>query len=109
MAFCYTLTYHYEYLQNTTTINGQKKCYKFHTVPRNFHRAHFTCSAEGGHLVIINSDEEATVIREIFAKYPPGRMIGSFWKDVAFVGFHNWGEGGDWRTIHGNFFLTISC
>ncbi|CAB3222948.1 unnamed protein product [Arctia plantaginis] len=78
-----------------------KKCYKLHTVPRNYHRAHFTCSAEGGHLAIINSDQEATVLRELFAKYPPARIVGNFWKDVAFVGFHNWGEGGDWRTIHG--------
>ncbi|XP_075986852.1 uncharacterized protein LOC142983722 [Anticarsia gemmatalis] len=77
------------------------KCYKFHTVPRQFKRAHFACSAEGGHLAIINSDEEAKVLRELFAKYPAHTMIGNFWKDVAFIGFHDWDEHGDWRTIHG--------
>ncbi|CAH0597887.1 unnamed protein product [Chrysodeixis includens] len=78
-----------------------KKCYKFHTEPRTFSRANFACYAEGGHLVIINSETEATVIRELFAKYPAFKMSGIFWKDVAFVGFSNWGEQGEFRTIHG--------
>ncbi|CAH1641632.1 unnamed protein product [Spodoptera littoralis] len=76
-------------------------CYKFHTVPRTFSRAHFACSAEGGRLAIINSDVEATVLRELFAKYPGSKMIGSYKKDDAFIGFHDWGESGDWRTING--------
>ncbi|XP_028177458.1 macrophage mannose receptor 1-like [Ostrinia furnacalis] len=77
------------------------KCYKFHRVPRTWSRAYMTCMAEGGHLAIINSDTEATVIRELFAKNPGGVMLGSFWKDVAFMGFHDWTEHGDWRTIQG--------
>ncbi|CAB3222959.1 unnamed protein product [Arctia plantaginis] len=76
------------------------KCYKFHTKPRSFARAHFACSAESGHLVIINSEEESKLIGEIYAKYL-GKMVGNFRKDVAFIGFHNWNEGGDWMTIHG--------
>ncbi|CAH1641630.1 unnamed protein product [Spodoptera littoralis] len=76
-------------------------CYKFHTVPRTFSRAHFACSAEGGYLAIINSDVEAKVLRELFAKYPHRTMIGNFWKDVAFIGFLDWGERADWITIHG--------
>uniref|UniRef100_A0A2H1WDB6 SFRICE_007235 n=1 Tax=Spodoptera frugiperda TaxID=7108 RepID=A0A2H1WDB6_SPOFR len=28
-------------------------------------------------------------------------MFGTFWKDVAFIGVYDWGEAGDWRTIHG--------
>ncbi|XP_013169530.1 PREDICTED: macrophage mannose receptor 1-like [Papilio xuthus] len=76
-------------------------CYKFHSVPRTWSRAYMACSAEGGHLAIINNDAEATVIRELFAKHPGGSMIGNFWKDVAFVGFHDWNEHGEWLTIHG--------
>ncbi|XP_022827254.1 macrophage mannose receptor 1-like [Spodoptera litura] len=76
-------------------------CYKFHTVPRPFSRAHFTCSAEGGHLAIINSQVEATVLKDLYAKYPDGKMIGNFQKDAALIGFYDWGERGDWRTIHG--------
>nr|XP_049705021.1 uncharacterized protein LOC110376681 [Helicoverpa armigera] len=78
-----------------------KSCYKFHRVPRTFARAHFACSAEGGHLVIINSETEAKVLKELFAKNHAVTMPGVFWKDVAFVGFQDWGERGEWRTIHG--------
>ncbi|KAJ8715424.1 hypothetical protein PYW07_009906 [Mythimna separata] len=76
-------------------------CYKFHIVPRNFSRAFLACSAEGSHLAIINSDQEAEVLKNLFAKYPAAKMVGNFWKDVAFIGAHNWGEPADWRTIHG--------
>ncbi|XP_075992907.1 secretory phospholipase A2 receptor-like [Anticarsia gemmatalis] len=77
------------------------KCYKFHKKPENFTEANFVCSAEGGHLAIINSEIEAGVIRKIISKYPENKVVGEFWKKIVFVGFHNWGTGGDWRTIHG--------
>ncbi|RVE52735.1 hypothetical protein evm_002608 [Chilo suppressalis] len=77
------------------------KCYKFHRVPRTWSRAYMNCMAEGAHLAIINSDTEATVLKEIFGKNPGGSMLGNFWKDVAFMGFHDWTEHGDWRTIEG--------
>ncbi|XP_026732761.1 macrophage mannose receptor 1-like [Trichoplusia ni] len=86
-----------EYRLDTRT----NKCYKFHTQPRTFWRANFVCSAEGGHLAIINSETEAKVLKELFAKYPAVKMTGIFWKDVAFIGFANWGEQGELRTIHG--------
>ncbi|XP_047517594.1 macrophage mannose receptor 1-like [Pieris napi] len=75
-------------------------CYKFHTVPRTWSRAYMACAAEGGYLAIINSDTEAQVAKEIFAKYPGGKILGNFWKDVAFIGFHDWGEHGEWLTIN---------
>ncbi|XP_022827244.1 macrophage mannose receptor 1-like [Spodoptera litura] len=92
---CGTVDPEYNWDSNTTS------CYKFHTVPRTFSRAHFACSAEGGHLAIINSDVEATVLSDLCAKYPFETIIGTFNKGVAFIGFYNWGERGDWRTIHG--------
>ncbi|KAH9644688.1 hypothetical protein HF086_011857 [Spodoptera exigua] len=70
-------------------------------VARTFSGAHFACSAEGGHLAIIKSDAEAAVLKKVFAKYPVAKILGSFKKDVAFVGFHGWAESSDWRTIHG--------
>ncbi|CAH1641628.1 unnamed protein product [Spodoptera littoralis] len=92
---CGTVDPEYNWDSNTTS------CYKFHTVPSTFTRAHFACSAEGGHLVIINSDVEATVLSDLFAKYPPETMIGNFPKAYAMIGFYDWEERGDWRTIHG--------
>ncbi|XP_045497479.1 C-type mannose receptor 2-like [Colias croceus] len=80
-------------------------CYKFHTVPRTWSRAYMTCAAEGGYLAIVNSEIEAHVIKELFAKYPGGKMRGNFWKDIAFLGFHDWGEHGEWLTINGDTLL----
>nr|XP_021190892.2 macrophage mannose receptor 1 [Helicoverpa armigera] len=76
-------------------------CYKFHTEARTFSNAYLACSAEGGYLTIINNDEEAQVIRELFSNYPATSMIGNFDKYVAFVGVNKWGDDGEWRTIHG--------
>lgn len=89
-----------EYYLETRT----NKCYKFHTTPRTYKRAHFVCSAEGGHLAIINNETESQVIRDIFARYPPPKMTGNFLNDVAFIGFHNYGESQDWVTVKGIFF-----
>ncbi|KAJ8715426.1 hypothetical protein PYW07_009908 [Mythimna separata] len=77
------------------------KCYKFHTTPRNFSQAYLACSAEGGHLAIINSDTEATVLKDLLEKYPESKLEGNFRKDRAFIGFHAWNGSWDWRTIHG--------
>ncbi|KAJ8709545.1 hypothetical protein PYW08_009549 [Mythimna loreyi] len=89
-----------EYHLDTRT----NKCYKFHRVARNFSRAAFACSAEGGHLAIVNSNTEATVLSEIFSQIPKNEIMVArpeWWKNVTFIGFHNWGERVEWRTVHG--------
>ncbi|KAJ8709530.1 hypothetical protein PYW08_009534 [Mythimna loreyi] len=77
------------------------KCYKFHKHPKIFAQANLACSAEGGHLAIINSDTEATVLKELFAKYPDSALVGMIWKYVALIGFSDWSDHTEWRTIHG--------
>ncbi|XP_004922067.1 macrophage mannose receptor 1 isoform X1 [Bombyx mori] len=86
-----------EYVLSKDTGN----CYKFHKVPRTWSRAYMACSAEGGYLTIINNEKEAVFLRDLFVKNPAVHMIGSFWKDVAFIGFHDWNERGEWLTING--------
>ncbi|XP_052740350.1 uncharacterized protein LOC112046550 [Bicyclus anynana] len=76
-------------------------CYKFHRTPRIYSRAYMACAAEGGYLSIINSELEARFIRKLFALNPATSMIGPFYKDVAYLGFHDWKEHGEWLTIHG--------
>ncbi|KAJ2940077.1 hypothetical protein O0L34_g14113 [Tuta absoluta] len=76
-------------------------CYKFHRYPRTWSRAYMTCAAEGGYLAIINSETEAQLIRELWAKNPNIVGVGDYVRDVASVGFHDWNEHGEWRTIHG--------
>ncbi|CAB3222952.1 unnamed protein product [Arctia plantaginis] len=85
--------YHFETQTN--------KCYKFHTKAKNFERAHMICSAEGAHLAIINSEEEAKIITQIFAKYPKANIVGSIYQDIAIIGFNYWGLNSEWTTIHG--------
>ncbi|CAH2106806.1 unnamed protein product [Euphydryas editha] len=80
-------------------------CYKFHRVLRTWSRAFMTCTAEGGHLAIINSETESTVILEIFAEYPSDSIRGTSWQDVAFMGYHDWGEHGEFLTIEGDTLL----
>ena len=43
-------------------------------------------------------------MKELFAKHPGGSMLGYFWKDVAFLGFHDWGEHGEFLTINSKYF-----
>ncbi|XP_063533712.1 hemolymph lipopolysaccharide-binding protein-like [Cydia strobilella] len=78
-------------------------CYKFHLVPRTWSRAHMACTAEGGHLAVINSGAEAKVLEELFAKNPVGKLQSRapFGKDIVFIGFHDWNEHGEWLTVQG--------
>ncbi|CAH0398103.1 unnamed protein product [Chilo suppressalis] len=75
-------------------------CYKFHLVARTWRQASMTCNAEGGHLAIINSETEAQVIRDIFAKVPRKSILSPY-NFVASIGFSDWGERGVWYTVHG--------
>ncbi|XP_049868659.1 macrophage mannose receptor 1-like isoform X2 [Pectinophora gossypiella] len=84
-----------------STVTGS--CYKFHRTPRTWSRAYMACAAEGGHLAIINSQAEATVLSGIFRSVPANdltKIVGGT-VTVAHIGFHDWGEHGDWLTIHG--------
>ncbi|XP_072932314.1 macrophage mannose receptor 1-like [Epargyreus clarus] len=81
--------------------NRTGSCYKFHSVPRAWQRAHMACVAEGAHLVIINSDTEAQVIKELFAKHPRNSYVNIYSDSHAWVGFNNWGEMGEYRTVDG--------
>nr|XP_026497971.1 C-type mannose receptor 2-like isoform X1 [Vanessa tameamea] len=79
-------------------------CYKFHRIARNWTRAFMTCAAEGGHLAVINSETEANVLREIFAKHPQNSIrsnLPGIMRELIHVGFHDWNERGIWTTIHG--------
>ncbi|XP_075985590.1 C-type lectin domain-containing protein 161-like [Anticarsia gemmatalis] len=80
-----------------------KKCYKFHKKPRDFEGAHFACSAEGGHLAIINSQEEANIIKDLIDQNPADKIFGNFHKDYHYLGFVNWGKNPqtDWMTLEG--------
>ncbi|XP_071448779.1 hemolymph lipopolysaccharide-binding protein-like [Hetaerina americana] len=62
--------------------------------PSNFDEALKTCSREGGHLAIINSEAEHRVLQNIFSKFPKAGAS-------AFVGFHDQIKEGEFITIFG--------
>ncbi|XP_061713801.1 CD209 antigen-like protein B isoform X1 [Cydia pomonella] len=92
-------TFDNEYQLDARTGN----CYKFHLVPRTWSRAYMACTAEGGHLAIINSDTEAKVLADLFAKYQPSSMQSRspYSGTMVFIGFHDWNEHGEWLTVQG--------
>ncbi|KAG8234031.1 hypothetical protein J437_LFUL013199 [Ladona fulva] len=65
--------------------------YKFHHDDRaTFDEAFITCAKEGGHLMIINSEEESKVAQILFSRHRnagPWAFIGEPLKDT---GFANW-------------------
>lgn len=61
-----------------------------------------TCAAEGGYLAIINNEVEARALSEIYEEM--GFEIpsaGTYFTNSAYIGFLDWGQLGEWLTIHG--------
>ncbi|KOB76297.1 C-type lectin 21 [Operophtera brumata] len=61
------------------------RCYKFHSQAKLWEEAYRICQQEGGYLAIINSDLEATVLKELFAKYPPEKISNGTYNRVATI------------------------
>ncbi|XP_061707865.1 hemolymph lipopolysaccharide-binding protein-like [Cydia pomonella] len=70
---------------------GTGSCYKYHESKNTWREALAKCHAEGGHLTIINSQTESTVLKELFKD-----------KDEyhAFIGFSHYYDD-VWATING--------
>ncbi|KAM3956937.1 secretory phospholipase A2 receptor-like [Aphomia sociella] len=75
-------------------------CYKLHLVCQTWHDAYMTCAAEGGHLAIVNSPVEASVLKELYAKIPRNDVLCKY-KESILLGFLVWSENHSWFTIHG--------
>lgn len=84
-------------------------CYKFHRRGLIWPQAYMTCMAEGGHLAIINNELEAKVLSELLTK-TLDKLIFSKNRHIASIGFLEWGDGGSWMTIHGEYwYVKKSC
>jgi len=70
--------------------------YKIHSVPKTWNEALQICAQEGGHLAIINSEEESKVLQSIFA--PVAAKLNVRW---AFIGFHDLYNEGQYLTVFG--------
>jgi hypothetical protein len=70
--------------------------YKIHTEPKTWHEARQICKQEGGHLAIINSEEESKVLQSIFA--PVAAKLNVAWVSI---GFHDLYNEGQYLTVFG--------
>lgn len=68
--------------------------YKLHSELKTWHEARQICAQEGGHLAIINSEEESKVLQSIFA--PAAAKLRVVW---AFIGFHDLYIEGQYLTV----------
>ncbi|KAJ8727840.1 hypothetical protein PYW08_016225 [Mythimna loreyi] len=81
-------TYDFEYHLNEQTGS----CYKVHLNKQTWTRAYSICASEGGHLVILNDEEEVRIVQS---------MISTPY-DQFNVGLVAWGNDRTWKTIHGD-------
>jgi len=70
--------------------------YKIHSELKTWHEARQICAQEGGHLAIINSEEESKVLQSIFA--PVAAKLNVVW---VFIGFHDLYVEGQYLTVFG--------
>ncbi|KAJ8727842.1 hypothetical protein PYW08_016227 [Mythimna loreyi] len=78
----------YEYQYN----EQMGRCYKVHVQEEAWTRAYEICASEGGHLVILNDEEEAKIVKNMF---PANEGI------QFHIGLRAWGPERIWTTIHG--------
>jgi hypothetical protein len=63
--------------------------YKIHSVLKKWPEALKICAREGGHLAIINSEEESKVLQSIFA--PVAAKLNVVWVSTGFHDLYNEG------------------
>ncbi|XP_068081755.1 hemolymph lipopolysaccharide-binding protein-like isoform X2 [Anabrus simplex] len=73
--------------------------YKLHTTVQLWKAAREICAMEGAHLIVINSDAEANVVKEYFSRKPT--FPGSLKSDWVYAGFHDKYAEGDYVTVTG--------
>ena len=75
--------------------------YKLHTEPQTWHTAQVICHQEGGHLAIINSEFEFSIMRMLFERHP--KITDDWTNNNAFVGISDLKIPKHYVTIFGKF------
>ncbi|XP_044727381.1 hemolymph lipopolysaccharide-binding protein-like [Chrysoperla carnea] len=104
-------------IQNKSSFNGlipfsrntvypgyllfETSLYKYHRDVQKWADARKICDAEGGHLVIINSEDEAYFVRGLMAKYPDSVLNDVKYKNQVLIGMHDLFKEGEFVTIDG--------
>ncbi|KAK7871671.1 hypothetical protein R5R35_009038 [Gryllus longicercus] len=66
--------------------------YRLHLTPLTWEEARLACEAEGAHLAVLNSQEEAAALKGIFAR-APATIPQAAWANFAYIGFSDATEG----------------
>lgn len=82
------------------TISG--KCYKFHSEPLSWHDAYLACKLEEGHLAIINSAKEASIVAGFLGEHLNSNIPDP---NILYLGFSDLMFPYQYRTITGNIYL----
>lgn len=96
MTECGTLDKEYHF--NSTTGS----CYKVHRNLLPWFEANMMCITEGGHLAILNDEQEANVVKDLFPVMKLNFTQHEKW-DPLYIGIRDWtGKGkGTWLSIQG--------
>ncbi|XP_023709454.1 hemolymph lipopolysaccharide-binding protein [Cryptotermes secundus] len=73
--------------------------YKFHPIGLTWRDALRVCAQEGAHLAVINSQEEANLIKSLYDLHP--KVQNSADNNNAFLGYHDFYIEGQFETIFG--------
>ncbi|XP_044726532.1 hemolymph lipopolysaccharide-binding protein-like [Chrysoperla carnea] len=72
--------------------------YKYQTTPNTWPNARGICESEGGHLVIINSEKEASFLLSLMGQHPASSLDRRVTTtDYIFIGFHDLFK--DWEFV----------
>ncbi|XP_001599977.2 hemolymph lipopolysaccharide-binding protein isoform X2 [Nasonia vitripennis] len=75
--------------------------HKLHTEAKSWNDARKICNEEGGHLAVINSREEETILLNML-NASRNNITNATNTEVAFLGIHDFFKEGEWLTIFGH-------
>ncbi|KAJ8708243.1 hypothetical protein PYW07_010368 [Mythimna separata] len=90
-------TYDNEYNLNQTTGS----CYKLHRELKTWDMAYKICTAEGGHLAIINDQREADAVTVLFPEAEEQYYADDSQFVLVHIGLRDWNNDNLWLSIHG--------
>ncbi|XP_075971435.1 lymphocyte antigen 75-like [Anticarsia gemmatalis] len=94
MTECGTFDKAYRY------VNSTGSCYKVHTGLNTWYNANSICISEGGHLAIINDEQEALEVKDMIPEDRHNFTWDRKW-DHLFIGLRAWDDKDTYLSIHG--------
>ncbi|PSN46954.1 hypothetical protein C0J52_12569 [Blattella germanica] len=97
-----------EYITIMANISGYELIpklgyYKFHSEVKSWFEASDKCVQEGAHLLVINSDSEASAVMHFWTSHPKIANYKDWKNDWAHIGFHDRFVEGEYVTIFGDY------